>query len=138
MKAEKAVGYILKNTAGVTALAGQRIYNLIAPQDALFPYVVFGIAPHGVEPYDTKTGAADLDRVRFEIHSFAGQVDKAALLDEACRAALDRYPHGAVNGVTLDGIQYITTNAFSEPDLSSDGGNVIFHYVSEFGVRVKY
>lgn len=138
MIVEKAIGYILKNTAGVTSIAGQRVFHLTAPQEALFPYLVFHIAPHGVEPYDTKSGAADLDRVRFEIHSFADRNDQAALLDQAVRAALDRYPHGAVNGVTLDGVQFITTNAFPEPNLTDQGASIIFHYVSEYGVRVKY
>ena len=141
MIVEKAVGYILKNTAAISAVIGSRTYLLTAPQNAAFPYVVFGIAPHGVDPYDTKTttqGGADLDRVRVEIHSFADRVDTAATLDSTIRGVLDRYPHGVVNGITLDGVQYITTNNFPEPNLNDDGQSIIFHYVSEYNFRVKY
>ena len=141
MIVEKAVGYILKNTAGISAVIGSRAYLLAAPQNAAFPYVVFQIAPHGVDPYDTKTttqGGADLDRVRVEIHSFADKTDTAATLDSTIRTTLDRYPHGAINGVTLDGVQFITTNNFAEPNLNDDGATVIFHYVSEYNFRVKY
>lgn len=141
MIVEKAVGYILKNTTAITDVIGQRTYLLEAPQNTAFPFVTFSIAPSGVEPFDTKTttqGGADLDRVRVEVHSFAASRDTAAILDSTIRSTLDRYPHGVVNGVTLDGVQYVTTSNFPEPNINDDGATIIFHYVSEYNFRVKY
>lgn len=132
----KAIGYILRNDAGVTAIASTRSYHLNAPQRAAFPFVVFNTV--SVNPYDTKSGASDLDQVRIQVDSYAADNSTAANLNSAVRAALDRYPHGAVNGVTLDGVQYITTADFTEDNTSADGGGLIYHFASDFYVRVKY
>ncbi len=141
MIAEKAIYYILKNDAAIAAKVGTRIYNTFAPQDAALPFVVFSISPGGVDPHDSKTtahGAADLDQISFDVRSVADDVKEAAELDEAVRALLDRYPHGIVAGVRLDGVRYVSTINFPEPDFSDGGGGVVFNYVSEFSVRVKY
>ena len=141
MIVEKAVGWILKNEATITALIGQKSYLLQAPQTTLYPFAVFNISPHGVDPYDTKTttqGGADLDRVRIEIHSYGATVSEAATLDSVIRSRLDRYPHGDVDGVTLDGVSYVTTNNYPEPSQNTDGSTLIYHYVSEYNFRVKY
>jgi len=136
MQAIKAIGYILKNTAAVTAIAGQRIYHAAAPQNVAFPYVVINTV--SVNPYDTKSGAADLDQVRLQIDSFDKDNSVAASLDAAIRNAIDRYPHGTVNGVLLDGVQFITTADFVEPDINNDGAGIILHFTSDYYVRVKY
>ncbi|RMG81345.1 MAG: DUF3168 domain-containing protein [Chloroflexi bacterium] len=141
MIVEKAIAYILNNTTSITALVGNRIYNTFAPQGTALPYVTFTIAPGGVQPYDTKSttqGGADLDRVTFEIHSYAADSKSAAQIDETIRSVLDRHPAGAVNGVNLDGVRYVYTTKYPEPGESTDGGAVVMHYVSEYVVRVKY
>lgn len=84
---------ILAGAAAVTALVGDGIYRVIAPQGTPAPYVVIGGV--ATEPIVYLNGAPDVDYDRVQVHAWADDFDTAAAIYAACRAALDPYGHMA-------------------------------------------
>lgn len=85
---------ILAGAAAVTALIGDNIYRVAAPQGSVAPYVVFGGVACDPVAYLDRTPDVDHDRV--QVHAWADDFDTAAAIAMACRRALE--PYGYMTG----------------------------------------
>lgn len=85
---------ILAGDAAVTALIGDNLFRVAAPQTTVAPYVVIGGV--ATEPIVYLNRAPDVDYDRVQIHAWAEDFDTAAAIYDACRKALD--PHGYMAG----------------------------------------
>lgn len=106
MALANAIHTILKDNATVASLVSTRIYPVEAPQNAEAPYIVFSRISH--DPHDTKSGVSKMDFVRVQIESYAGSYDTALSIDNAVRAALDRFS-GTAGSQAVTSIRYLTT-----------------------------
>lgn len=113
---------------------GYKIYPVTIPQKEALPQV--RIIEVAVEPFDTKTGASTLDAIRVQLDSYAASMLTAQQIDEAVRAAIDRY-RGSVTvtgtgGATyfVDGIRFESRNQTMETEKD------IFRVSSDYQVRV--
>lgn len=137
-KAAKLIFGILSQNAEVTAICeGTQIFPVVVPQTAVYPCVRFNVI--SVVPSDTKGGVSGTDIVRVQIDSFAQSdagdsggagFDIAGNLDAAVRTALDRFA-GTVNGVTTDGIRYLSTTT------TIDEEDDVFGFMSDYQIRIK-
>jgi Zn-dependent M28 family amino/carboxypeptidase len=121
---------ILADDAGVGALIGNKIYSAPAPQEVRPSFATYSVVSN--EPYDTKSGASDLDRFRVQIDSWAKNASDAASISAAIRTALDRYTPGLVESIRVDGIRYETerTDYDTDTDLALKS--------QDFFIRIKY
>lgn len=105
------------------------IFPVVAPQNSVFPYVIYQDVT--TLPNDIKDGPSPLDQVRIQIDSYAKSKAEADTIAAAVRTALDRYS-GTVESVTIDSIKFLDQfdNAFEE-ELS------IYRVTQEFEVRQK-
>lgn len=86
MDAQQIVNAALKATAGVTAVAGQRIYPVVVPQDAALPAVAIDVRPGGAIGGNVLANAITVD-VAAITHV---EADMHALV-EAVQGALEGY-----------------------------------------------
>lgn len=84
---DAAIIAALTGAAGVTALAGNRVFVAGARQGAVYPYVtVQRISTQGAAHLD---GPSNLDWPRFQIDSWSPIANDAVTLAEAIRVAID-------------------------------------------------
>lgn len=122
MKVVKVIHAILSEdaTVGPLVLEGgfYKVFPLQIKQGYSYPAIV--VTPVSVNANETKTSASIFDQVRVQIDCYAKTYTEAATLDDAVRAALDRYNDGwvgQVENVTVKGISYINSNeTIDEPD----------------------
>lgn len=124
-----AIRYILANSAGVTALVGDRIYPTFTPQGINYPSIIFRVVDQDLRR--TKDGIhGSRDSVLIEIYH-----DKAkatATIADAVVTALEGY-RGTAASVVVDKINWVgNTDEVLIPEL------VIYHLTQQFEVRVKY
>lgn len=125
---------ILAANAGVTAICSTRIYPLTIPQDEALPAV--RIVTVAVEPYDTKTEASTLDAIRVQIDSYASSMLTVQQLDEAVRAAIDRY-RGSVTVTGTGGATYFVDGVmFENRNETMEEEKDIFRISADYQVRV--
>ena len=125
-----AIYDILSNDAGVSALVSDRIYPMVAPQDAADPLIVWSVVSR--IPSDTKGSYGDLDTLRIEFNSYAITYPIVESIDDAIRTALDRIAHGAYATVTLDGVSYENSMESFDEELR------LFNITTDYFFRVKY
>lgn len=95
---EEAIPARLAAVGGVTALVGNRVYPLRAPQNAQRPFVVFQrISAPRVSAFGSDSGIA---RPRFQVTSWGETYASAKAVATAVRQALQRY-RGTVLGVEI-------------------------------------
>ena len=88
------------NVPGVTAIAGDRIYPLLAPPDVARPYVVWQRIAS--EPQVSLAGfTSGLERIRVQIDCYADTPDAVFALAAAVRAAVQAAT-GPVRGITVN------------------------------------
>jgi hypothetical protein len=72
-----------------------------------------------VRPSDTKSGQSEIDYQEVRIEIVATDDETIAVTAKAVRDLLDRYPHGTVEGVTLEGCAFMDCVALpDEPDIA--------------------
>jgi len=99
---EHAIFSILSNDAGVSAIAGNRIYPILLPQNVTYPCVSYSV-DEGQEDV-TFDGQGTFQSVSIEIDSWSTTHAGMLSLSGACKAALKNYS-GTVSGITIDKIQ---------------------------------
>ncbi len=98
---EEALVAILAGNAGVKALAGSRIYPLVAPPDVTLPAIAYQrISGPRVHSH---SGSSGLASPRFQFTALASTYSGAKALVNAMRQALDCYV-GIVLGVQIHAI----------------------------------
>lgn len=101
MTVEAAIYTLLKDAAGVSALAGTRIYPILAPQDSAYPLITYQrISGARWRTFDGPSGKA---QPRFQLDVWATSYAGANALAKAVRDALDGYS-GTVATVRIGGV----------------------------------
>lgn len=100
MTAAAAIVAKLAATAGVTSLAGERIYSVSAPDDATAPYVVF--QQIAADPGISHAGASGATERMFQFACFAATPKAARALRDAVISALDGQAIGSGDNPTLE------------------------------------
>lgn len=87
MKPEQAIVQLLEANGTVSAAVGTRIYPGYAPQNAVYPFAVFG--RDSTDPDHHMLGASGLRLVRVGITFYGTQRLALGVVAEAAEAALD-------------------------------------------------
>ena len=124
----------LSAVAGVTALVSTRIYPDMAPQNAVFPYIVF--QKLNTSPTDTKEGVSPLDKLLVQVDCYSNNYDNAHSLAAAVRTALDRYA-GTINGHVVDKIIFSNDSSGSPQDVPTSTGSMIYWASQDYEIRLK-
>ena len=124
----------LSAVAGVTALVSTRIYPDMAPQNAVFPYIVF--QKLNTSPTDTKEGVSPLDKLLVQVDCYSNNYDNAHSLAAAVRTALDRYT-GTINGHVVDKIIFSNDSSGSPQDVPTSTGSMIYWASQDYEIRLK-
>ena len=124
----------LSAVAGVTALVSTRIYPDMAPQNAVFPYIVF--QKLNTSPTDTKEGVSPLDKLLVQVDCYSNNYDNAHSLAAAVRTALDRYT-GTINGHVVGKIIFSNDSSGSPQDVPTSTGSMIYWASQDYEIRLK-
>lgn len=98
---EESITYLLKNTAGVSALVGTRVYPDLAPANAALPYIVWAVESETEEQtFSSPTGNLRMTRISIECWAdrMATGTKTARDIAEAVRTALVNYTGTPVAG----------------------------------------
>ena len=97
----KYLRLLLTSDAGVSALAGARVYSEVLPQSPALPAVVFNEVAGG-DDY-TLDGPSGVGSRRVQIDSWAKKRSEATALARAVAAALSGHT-GAAGGLEVEGV----------------------------------
>ena len=103
MVIEEAVTYHLENDAGVAAIAGDRIYPNVIPQDVSLPALAYQVISRpGIMAHDGPPGYA---LPRFQVTAQAETYNQVVSLVNAVRVAFDGFSGlmGGAGGVQVEG-----------------------------------
>jgi hypothetical protein len=102
MLIEQALMTYLLAQSGITALVGQRIYFVIAPQETAKPYIV--VTKIDAPEVGSHDGPAELASPRFQLSVFAVTYSAAKNISAAIKTALDGYSGtmGGAGGLHVD------------------------------------
>lgn len=116
MLIEQAIKTELTSTTALTALVGQRIYYVKAPQDVEAPYIVFfKVTGPRVHSHD---GASSLAHPRFQFSIFADTYYMAKQIAEQLQTALQGFngTMGTGAGVEVGAVFYEDETDFWEKE----------------------
>lgn len=119
---------LLKNSASVGALIGDKIYPVIAPPAVAVPYAVY--TEISQTPILTQDGPFDSE-FNYDVMIYANQDSKAKQIAEAVKAALS-WQTGTINTV---GVERIRFESQSELDYDEDRKNFII--TQQYNIRVQ-
>lgn len=103
MEAGKVIYKLLKDSADVGNICGDRIYPEVANQVDTMPLCVYTI--ESADPSGTKQGTSTLDIVQFDVMCMSTDYAQCMDLGTATRGALDRIG-GTINGVPVQSIDF--------------------------------
>ena len=103
MQAGKVIYKLLKDSAEVGAICGDKIYPEVAQQTETMPLLVYTI--ESANPSGTKSGTSSLDVVQFDVLVMSTDYSQCMDLGTAARGALDRIG-GMINGVPVQSIDF--------------------------------
>lgn len=104
---------LLKNTAGVTAIVGTRIYPAPAPESATLPNVTWQQIAD--TPARVADGVLNLRRSRFQVDVWADSALVAINGAKAVRAAIDAWESTAVQMAVTDNVSDLFDGSFAPP-----------------------
>lgn len=128
MEAVKAISYILINDTDLAAVV-PNVYAGTMSQSGTFPYIVISTIAN--EPADTKSGASTLDTYRLQIDNYSTTYKQAADVAIMIRRIIDRHAHQEINGVSLNGVNFISWSDDYETETKTH------RVISEYYIRVK-
>lgn len=135
MRAGRYIYSKLTASSGLTALVGQRIYPIIAPQDVTLPFITYRV---GNAPLDqTKDHAGYLDRASVEFRIWADYIEGQNAyemiedIDYQLREALD-YESDTAGGVQVVSPEY---RGSDDGDVIED--RVLFLKVARYELIIK-
>ena len=100
----RAIYNILSAYQPLVDLVGERIYPVQAPQQRVWPFVVFSV--NESTPINRLSGRACADRVFTEYIIVTKTVDEALTISSTLRDALDWVTPGTYSGVSLGRTQF--------------------------------
>lgn len=100
MNAETALHARLLASSAVTALVGERIYELRVPYTAPMPAITYQKIDAGY--FSTLTRSLSIARPRIQVNCWADTPDVAREVAQAVRASLDGYDANGVSAMILD------------------------------------
>jgi len=121
---EKAIFTRLSTDAGITALAGNRIYPQILPQNPTLPAITY-FRVSTTKPY-AQSNSVNIAQARLQISCWAETYSVMKSLVEAVRKSLDGFS-GVVNGIQIT--SYLNTCY----DLYDDDTG-IYHGIVDFKI----
>ena len=127
---EKILYTLLKQSTGVTGLAGTRIYADVAPQGTTPPFIVLGlISDRPTYPIDASPGS-DPWTGRMQCSCLGATSESAKQLAEACMSACDKQS-GSIGGVPVMAVLVdarTATHYDNEVDTYLQAVDFIIHY----------
>ena len=99
---------LLSNDVDVAAIVGTKIYQDLAIEDIVYPYIVIDQVNN--DPTDCKDGASTLDTLEYDIEIYTKTRDQSTDLGVKVRLALDRYS-GTVNSKVIQSVKYNNENS---------------------------
>ena len=112
MESLKAIRYLLVNDAAVNAVVNNRVYAFTLPQEKDMPAIVLSIV--GNQPYDTKDGSSEIDRVRMQITAVGRTQSQCIDLSRKIRNAIDHSAYSTSVGVRIEGIRFESQTSLYE------------------------
>lgn len=104
---------LLKNTAGVTAVVGTRIYPAPAPEGATLPNATWQQIAD--TPERVADGVLNLRRTRFQVNVWAESALAAINGAKAVRAAIDVWESTVVQMAVTDSVSDLFDGSFAPP-----------------------
>jgi len=118
--------YDVLKTAGV---AGGRVYPVIAPQNAVYPFLTYSIISD--EPSDTKSGVSKVDAQRIQFDSYSKtSLLEAESIEQLVRDTIDKKPKIAA-GVEIDGVRYESKTTFYDNEAEC------YRVSADYKIRLK-
>lgn len=104
---------LLKNTAGVTAIVGARIYPAPAPESATLPNVTWQQITD--VPERVADGVLNYRQTRFQLNVWASSALAAVNGAKAVRAAIDAWESTAVQMAVTESVTDLFDGSFAPP-----------------------
>jgi hypothetical protein len=123
-----AIYNLLKDSATVGQLIGNKIYPGIIPDNIAYPAVTFSELSR--RTIDTKDGRIPTGDHSFDVDVFSCEYRQAQNIADACAAVLDNYA-GTVGTVEIKRIRLE-----DQQDLPYEDEKDIFHITQEYRIRV--
>lgn len=125
---EEALYSQLTGNAGVTAIAGTRVYPAMLPQNVTLPAISYvRVDTVSVQSHSGNSGLA---RARFQISAWASTFTVARNLAEKIRLALESFRGSFGGTVAVGGILFIDHSTFVEVD----GDQRIHQHALDFAI----
>lgn len=115
---ELALAAVMAADPAVAALAGMRVYPVIAPADAAIPFVTWRRT--GVRREQTLSGPMGMPTVLLAVDVYAETYDAVRELADRIRLALDGYGGAASDSVLVD---YVTLDNETDGFVQLAGGD---------------
>jgi len=132
MNVQGPIRKLISDHPTASALFGNRVYPVVAPQGATMPFAVVTVV--GNAPANAKTNPSWVDNVSVEVVFWAPTFNECRQAEEAFRQAVD-YFRGDVTFeaelVSIDGIHYEQTRQHYD----NDSGN--HYHISMYVVRIN-
>lgn len=103
----------LQTLPGFTALAGDRVYPVVAPQEPVKPFVVY--EEISLLPDRTVDGMLDRTRARIRFSCYSGSYTEAKAIARQIRLAFKDYK-GAMGGTNVTDSGFLNEADIWEPD----------------------
>lgn len=123
-----AIYNLLKDSATVGAIIGNKIYPVIIPERVAYPAVTYSEFSQQFD--ETKDGPIPNGDHSFEIDIYCEENGQGKRLADAIKGVLSWYS-GTVNGVSIERIRFLDQS----DDLYGDDKE-IFHITQEYSIRV--
>jgi hypothetical protein len=122
MTIQTALGFYLSQYSALTAKIADRLYPVRAPQDALYPHVIYRVTVRPLNPVDGPSPAAEATLCTY---AMSNDYDEATEVADAMRQAL-HYFKGTMAQVDVTGSLWVET---TDEDIPTVGQ---FEVSSEF------
>jgi hypothetical protein len=126
---KNAIGKILLSDNTMAGYVSDRIYPVIAPQEAKFPFVV--IKNNSTQPTDIKDGVSPLDEADIQIDVYSDTVSTLNSIMAQTRILLDRYS-GNISGSNIDAVIFV-----NESDGPFEIDTEIFAKSQDYRIRIN-
>ena len=130
MNISQAVYSHLKSVGAITSLSSNRIYPLVAPQNSLYPHIIY----HQISnppPVHTMIADPKISRYRFQISSWATNYSGVIALSTQVKTAF-RDKTGTIGSSNFNVQRIFFDNETDIPDINPATKNVIFHRALDF------
>lgn len=116
-----AISYFLNNDSAIGDLPANSVYPIQAPQNAVFPFVVYNtisIIPTntktivGANPPYTPSSMSSMDKVRIQVSTLATSYAEVISISKMVRGALDNIQNFVLDDAGLDSTATIQSSQF--------------------------